>query len=66
MGFFRKAPRVAAVIADEPSIIYRLTRKNFERMQAEDPETAAAFYRLIVRVLSDRLEFANREISALV
>ena len=66
MGFFRKAPRAAAVIAEQPSIVYRLTRKNFDRMQAEDPETAAAFYRLIVRILSDRLEFANREITALI
>ena len=66
MGFFRKAPRVAAVIAEQPTVIYRLTRKNFEKMQEEDPKAAAAFYRLIVRVLSDRLEFANREISALV
>ena len=66
MGFFRKAPRAAAVIAEQPSIVFRLTRKNFERMQDEDPKAAAAFFRLIVRVLSDRLEFANREISALV
>ena len=66
MGFFRKAPRVAAVIAEQPTVVYRLTRKNFEKMQEEDPKAAAAFYRLIVRVLSDRLEFANREISALV
>lgn len=66
MGFFRKAPRAAAVVAEQRSVVYRLTRKSFERMQKEDPETAAAFYRLIVRVLSDRLEFANREIAALV
>ena len=66
MGFFRKAPRAAAVIAEQPTVIYRLTRKGFERMQVEDPKAAAAFYILIVRVLSDRLEFANREISALV
>jgi len=66
MGFFRKAPRAAAVIAERPTIVYRLTRKSFERMQEEDPKAAAAFYRLIVRVLSDRLEFANLEISALV
>lgn len=66
MGFFRKAPRAAAVIAEQPSIVYRLTRKSFDRMQEEDPKAAAAFYRLIVRVLSDRLEFANREISALI
>ncbi len=66
MGFFRKVPRGAAVIAEQPSIVFRLTRKNFERMQDEDPKAAAAFFRLIVRVLSDRLEFANREVSALV
>ncbi len=66
MGFFRKAPRAAAVIAEQPSIVYRLTRKSFERMQDEDPKAAAAFFRLIVRILSDRLEFANREISALI
>ena len=66
MGFFRKAPRTAAVIAEQPSVIYRLTRKSFDRMQAEDPKAAAAFYRLIVRILSDRLEFANREITALI
>ena len=66
MGFFRKAPRAAAVIAEQPTVIYRLTRKNFKRMQAEDPKAAAAFNQLIVHVLSDRLEFANREIAALV
>jgi len=66
MGFFRKVPRGAAVIAEQPTVVYRLTRKGFDRMQAKDPKAAAAFYRLIVRVLSDRLEFANREITALV
>ena len=66
MGFFRKVPRGAAVIAEQPTVVYRLTRSGFERMQAKDPKAAAAFYRLIVRVLSDRLEFANREITALV
>lgn len=66
MGFFRNAPRAAAVIAEQPSIVYRLTRKSFARMQQQDPKAAAAFYQLIVRVLSDRLEFANREIAALI
>lgn len=66
MGFFRQAPRAAAVVAEEPAFVYRLTRKSFERMRKEDPEAASAFYRLIIRILSERLEFANREISALV
>lgn len=66
MGFYRDVPRAASVIADEPTVVYRLTRQAFERMQKEDPQTASTFDRLIVRVLSDRLEFANREITALL
>ena len=37
-----------------------------EKMQEEDPAAAAALHKLIIRLLSDRLEFANREISALL
>jgi SulP family sulfate permease len=66
MGFFRGVPRAASVIAEGPTVIYRLTREAFERMQAEDPTAAGAFHKLIIRLLSDRLEFANREISALL
>ena len=35
-------------------------------MQEEDPAAAAALHKLIIRLLSDRLEFANREVSALL
>ncbi|MGH6831864.1 MAG: cyclic nucleotide-binding domain-containing protein, partial [Methyloceanibacter sp.] len=66
MGFFRGVPRAASVIAEGPTVIYRLTRKAFEEMQAKDPTAAAALHKLIIRLLSDRLEFANREISALL
>lgn len=66
MGFYRGVPRAASVIAEEPTVVYRLTRQAFQRMQADDPQTASAFHRLIVRVLSDRLEFANREVAALL
>jgi sulfate permease, SulP family len=66
MGFYRGVPRTAHVIAEGPTVIYRLTREAFDRMQAEDPTAAGAFHKLIIRLLSDRLEFANREISALL
>lgn len=66
MGFYRNAPRTATVVAEQPTVVYRMTREAFERMEREDPQTASAFNRLIIRVLSDRLEFANREVSALV
>jgi SulP family sulfate permease len=66
MGFFRQVPRTATVIAEEPSLIYRLTKTAFEEMQEKDPAAAVAFHKLIIRLLADRLEFANREISALL
>jgi SulP family sulfate permease len=59
-------PRTATVIAEEPSVIYRLTKKSFDAMQEKDPAAAVAFHKLIIRLLADRLEFANREISALL
>jgi SulP family sulfate permease len=66
MGFYRQVPRTATVIAEEPSVVYRLTRESFDKMQAHDPTAASVFHKLIIRLLSDRLEFANREISALL
>ena len=66
MGFYRDVPRTASVVAEGPTVIYRLTRQAFDKMQAEDPFAAAALHKLIIRLLSDRLEFANREISALL
>ncbi|MGH9550132.1 MAG: SulP family inorganic anion transporter, partial [Terriglobales bacterium] len=65
MGFYRHAPRAANVVAEEATVVYRLPKRSFDRLEREHPETAAAFHQLIVRVLSDRLEFANREISSL-
>ena len=66
MGFYRQVPRTATVIAEEPSVVYRLTRNSFDKMQVQDPTAASVFHKLIIRLLSDRLEFANREIAALL
>ncbi|HUU67076.1 MAG TPA: SulP family inorganic anion transporter [Methyloceanibacter sp.] len=66
MGFYRHVPRTANVVAEELTVVYRLTRDAFDRMQEADPAAAAALHKLIIRLLSDRLEFANREISALL
>jgi sulfate permease, SulP family len=66
MGFYRGLPRTANVVAEEPTLIYLLSRAGFERMRQQDPEAASAFNQLIIRLLADRLSFANREISALL
>ena len=66
MGFYRHVPRTATVIAEEPSVVYRLSRDSFDKMRVQHPAAASAFDSLIIRMLSDRLEFADREISALI
>jgi SulP family sulfate permease len=65
MGFYRHAPRSTNVMAEAPTVVYRLSKESFDRMEQENATTAAAFHAFIIRVLSDRLEFANREIAAL-
>jgi SulP family sulfate permease len=62
MGFYRQVPRTATVIAEEPCVLYRLTRDAFNRMQAQDPVVASAFHKLIIRLLSDRLESSDRSL----
>lgn len=54
------------VAAEADVVLYTLTRANMERMIREEPELAFAFLQFIIRTLADRVEFANREISALV
>ena len=66
MGFYRGAPRTANVVAEEKTVVYRLSKESFDRMEQEDPDCAAALHQLVIRLLSDRLDFASREIAALM
>ena len=49
LGFYLNTPRTAAVIADDASIAYRLTRGALERMELEEPQAALAFQRLMLQ-----------------
>ena len=66
MGFFRQASRSASVSSDGSATLFTLTRTNFDRMRCERPDLASAFTEFIVRLLADRVESANREITALI
>jgi SulP family sulfate permease len=65
MGVYRHVERFASVTAEGPSRTRRLSRDGLERLQREDPSTACAFHAMIVRILADRLGFANIEAAAL-
>ncbi len=66
MGFFRARPRAASVVAERDGVVYTLTRESFNRLLDDEPAHGAAFMAFIIRVLADRIDFANREIAALV
>jgi SulP family sulfate permease len=65
MGFVRRSARSATVSTEGPATLFTLTRENFERMRRERHDLASIFDDFIMRVLADRIEFANREIAAL-
>ena len=65
MGFFRRATRSATVSSDGPATLFTLTRANLERMRRDRPDLASAFDDFILRVLADRVDFANRAVVAL-
>jgi CRP-like cAMP-binding protein len=57
--------RTATGVADEPSIVYMLTRDGMEELRREDSALALAVLRNIARQLSARLRFATRTIDAM-
>lgn len=66
MGFFRRLPRAASVVAEAPALVYVLDRAAYDRMLAREPRLAAELLQFVVRALADRVEAANREITALL
>ena len=65
MGFFRQSARSTTVSSEGSADLFTLTRANFERMRRERPDLAIAIGDCVIRIVSDRIESANREIAAL-
>ncbi len=55
IGFYLGGNRTADVIADEASVIYRLSLADLETMQAKDAHLAAILHRLVAILLSERV-----------
>ena len=65
VALYLGVPRSASVIAELPSVVYRLTLDAMERMKKQDPEVAASFHVLIVRLVAGRLMATNKLVQAL-
>ena len=53
IALYTGVPRTADVVAETPSVVLRLTRASIERMEATEPELAAALHRWLATTLSD-------------
>jgi SulP family sulfate permease len=65
IGFYLGIARTACVVADEPSVVYRLSREKLQEIEKTDAEAAYALHRLIVHVLGERVHHMTRVIDAL-
>ncbi len=55
IGFYLRGERSAAVITDEPSVIYELTLETMQKMEREDAEAASILHQVIVQLLAARV-----------
>ena len=65
IGFYLNNPRTAAVITDEPSTLYRLSKQTMKQMVHNDPEAAFAFHQGIIRLVSERMTHLIATVNAL-
>lgn len=59
MGIYTQAPRSASVRSAERAVVYRLSRKRLETLQAKVPELAMVLDRFLVTLLARRVASAD-------
>jgi len=65
LGFYLGQKRTAAVITDEPSVVYLLIAEQLAEMEKNSPEAASYFHQLIIQLLAERTTHLIRTIAAL-
>ena len=65
IAMYRGGPRTADVVAEVPSTVYRLARRQLRYLEQSDPELALLVHRLCATALAERLTIANRVVQAL-
>ncbi len=59
-------PRTADVVAEVPSVVLRISRGSIERLEAEEPELAAALHRWLATTMALRLTDRIRALDSLL
>ena len=66
IAMYTGMPRTADVIAETQSVVLGLSRASLDRLETDEPETAAALHRWLATTLAARLIDAQRAQSALL
>jgi SulP family sulfate permease len=66
LGFYLGLARSATVVADEPVVVYRLTRDLLTKMSQTEPALAGHFHEFMARRLSARLADKDRLLAAAI
>jgi SulP family sulfate permease len=66
IAVYTGAPRTADVVAETPCVVLGLTRTAIERLETEEPETAAALHRWLATTLAERLADSQRVVAELL
>lgn len=65
MGFFRETARSASVVAETATVLYSLSRANFEGLRHDHPLVHDALLHFVIRILADRLDMASAELTTM-
>jgi len=65
MGLYTNAPRTAAIVADEDTVLFELNREQLEKMQKEEPNISTALHYFIISLLSERIALSNKKVQML-
>jgi SulP family sulfate permease len=65
-SFFTRRVHRTSAVAEQPSVLYRLSAAAFERLQHDAPQTAMVFQEFIIRLLADYLSHAYEELEVLL
>jgi SulP family sulfate permease len=65
MGLIARSPRSATIRAEAASVLYELDADAFERIKREQPALSQALLAYVIKVMTERLSFANRLIGVL-
>jgi sulfate permease, SulP family len=65
VALYTGVPRTADVVAETHSVVLRFSRASIARMEAEEPEVAAALHRWLASTLAERLNETTKTFDAL-